>query len=130
MTAGASRAELTITLQPALAPSPQPRPAPTGRALIVRNVGKGGPFWMPIRGPDWMPIDRQRTARRPPPFEARHCNLRALGCELCRRLGFGRIRFELGQLELQLLKHGAALRGLAVLLVPALGDLVLQLLDL
>ncbi len=33
-TVGASRAEPTITRQPALAPSPQPRPAPTGRTLI------------------------------------------------------------------------------------------------
>ena len=57
MTAGASRAEATITRQPALAPSPQPRPAPTARALIVRNVGRGGPYWMPIRGPFWTPID-------------------------------------------------------------------------
>src|SRR5208282_5359427 len=59
MTAGASRAATKITSQPALAPSPQPRPAPTGRALIAQNVGKGGPFRMPIRGPDWMPIDNQ-----------------------------------------------------------------------
>src|SRR5713101_216144 len=57
MTVGASKAERTITRQPALAPSPQPRPAPTARALIVRNVGKGGPFWMPIWGPDRTPID-------------------------------------------------------------------------
>src|ERR1700693_6149162 len=60
MTAGASRAAMTITPQPALAPSPQPRPAPTGRALIAQNVEKGGPFWMPIRGPDRMPIDTRR----------------------------------------------------------------------
>src|SRR5256885_13258456 len=57
MTAGASKAGPTITLQPALAPSPQPRPAPTARALIVRNVGRRGPFWMPIWGPDRTPID-------------------------------------------------------------------------
>src|SRR5437868_548090 len=57
MTAGGSRAATTITRQPALAPSPQPRPAPTGRALIAQNVGRGGPFWMPIRGPDQTPID-------------------------------------------------------------------------
>src|SRR5271165_1886074 len=61
MTAGASRAATKITSQPALAPSPQPRPAPTGRALIAQNVGKGGPFRMPIRGPDWMPIDNLYT---------------------------------------------------------------------
>src|SRR3954463_14920279 len=47
-TAGASRAEPTITPQLALAPSPQPRPAPTGRALIVQNVERRGPSWMPI----------------------------------------------------------------------------------
>src|SRR5437660_6890987 len=57
MTVGVSKAELMITQQPALAPSPQPRPAPTGRALIVQNVGRRGPFWMPIWGPDRMPID-------------------------------------------------------------------------
>src|SRR5208282_4332391 len=62
MTAGASRAATKITSQPALAPSPQPRPAPTGRALIAQNVGKGGPFRMPIRGPDWMPIDSHDAA--------------------------------------------------------------------
>jgi hypothetical protein len=53
----ASRAEPTITRQPALAPSPQPRPAPTGRTLIVRNAKRGGPSWMPIWGPDRTPID-------------------------------------------------------------------------
>src|SRR5437764_6062686 len=62
MTAGGSRAATTITRQPALAPSPQPRPAPTGRALIAQNVGKGGPFWMPIRGPDCMPIDINQSS--------------------------------------------------------------------
>lgn len=56
-TVGASRAEPTITRQPALAPSPQPRPAPTGRTLIVRSAKRGGPFWMPIWGPDPTPID-------------------------------------------------------------------------
>src|ERR1700730_989027 len=45
----------------ALAPPPQPRPAPTGQALIARNVGQGGPYWMPIGGPDRTPIDRLRT---------------------------------------------------------------------
>ena len=57
MTAGASKAETTITHQPALAPSPQPRPAPTAQALIGQNVERGGPFWMPIWGPDPKPID-------------------------------------------------------------------------
>jgi DNA replication protein DnaC len=63
MTVGASKAAPTITQQPALAPSPQPRPAPTARALIVRNEKRGGPFWMPIWGPNPTPIDRDRTAR-------------------------------------------------------------------
>jgi hypothetical protein len=31
--------------------------AAPARALIVRNVGRRGPFWMPIRGPDRTPID-------------------------------------------------------------------------
>src|SRR5882757_366088 len=53
-----------ITLQPALAPSPQPRPAPTARALIVRNVGRRGPFWMPIWGPDRTPIDNPYEIQR------------------------------------------------------------------
>src|SRR5450755_1758265 len=57
MTVGASRAEPTITLQPALAPSPQPRPAPTARALPAEPAAQRGPFWMPIRGPDPTPID-------------------------------------------------------------------------
>src|SRR6516162_4111271 len=51
-TAGASRTVLTITKQPALAPSPQPRPAPTARALPSALVAQRGPFWAPIRGPD------------------------------------------------------------------------------
>src|SRR5690348_18506823 len=38
MTAGASRAELMIIRQPALAPSPQPRPAPTASALPPKHV--------------------------------------------------------------------------------------------
>ena len=56
-TAGASRAEPTITPQPALAPSPQPRPPPTGRALIVQNVERRRPSWMPI----WVPIPHGLT---------------------------------------------------------------------
>src|ERR1700691_6346809 len=60
MTAGVSRAAMTITPQPALAPSPQPRPAPTERALIAQNAEKGGPFWMPIRGPDRTLIDSEK----------------------------------------------------------------------
>src|SRR6202040_4128871 len=45
-------------------PSPQPRPAPTGQALIARNVGRGGPYWMPIGGPDRTPIDNLDTKGR------------------------------------------------------------------
>jgi hypothetical protein len=37
---------------PVIAKSVRDDPDPTGRALVVQNVGKGGPFWMPIRGPD------------------------------------------------------------------------------
>ena len=56
-TAGASRAEQTITRQPALAPSPQPRPAPTARALPPEPVAQGGQNWTPIGGQIWKPID-------------------------------------------------------------------------
>ncbi len=41
-----------------------PRPAPTGRTLIAQNVKRGGPFWMPIRGPDPTPIDTVPSMRR------------------------------------------------------------------
>src|SRR5271167_3849710 len=57
MTAGDSKAALTITLQPALAPSPQPRPAPTARALPPGLVAQVGQNWTPIMGQNWMPID-------------------------------------------------------------------------
>jgi hypothetical protein len=63
MTVGDSRAEPTITRQPALAPSPQPRPAPTGRALVVRDGKQGGPFWTPIWGPNPTPIDSRYQGR-------------------------------------------------------------------
>src|SRR5271169_4531449 len=64
MTAGDSKAALTITLQPALAPSPQPRPAPTARALPPGLVAQVGQNWTPIMGQNWMPIDtEQRTFR-------------------------------------------------------------------
>src|ERR1700720_248250 len=48
MTVGASRAVVTITRQPALAPSPQPRPAPTARALPPNHVARGGQIWKPF----------------------------------------------------------------------------------
>src|SRR6476619_2277532 len=57
MTAGASKAEPTITRQPALAPSPQPRPAPTARSLPPKHAATGGQNWTPIRGQIWKPID-------------------------------------------------------------------------
>src|SRR5271168_4419935 len=63
MTAGDSKAALTITLQPALAPSPQPRPAPTARALPPGLVAQVGQNWTPIMGQNWMPIDN--LAREP-----------------------------------------------------------------
>jgi hypothetical protein len=68
MTAGASRAELTITRQPALAPSPQPRPAPTARALPLKHAVQRGQNWTPIGGQIWKPIDSQtsRHARHRP----------------------------------------------------------------
>src|SRR5271170_7657101 len=57
MTVGASRAELTITRQPALAPSPQPRPAPTAQALPLKHAVPRGQNWTPIGGQIWKPID-------------------------------------------------------------------------
>src|SRR5258708_4963975 len=66
MTAGDSRAELTINRQPALAPSPQPRPAPTARALPSEPVARGGQNWTPIEGQSWKPIDKKMLARREP----------------------------------------------------------------
>src|SRR6476646_1530590 len=59
MTAGASKAEPTITRQPALAPSPQPRPAPTARSLPPKHAATGGQNWTPIRGQIWKPIDNR-----------------------------------------------------------------------
>jgi tripartite-type tricarboxylate transporter receptor subunit TctC len=56
-TVGASRAEQTITRQPALGPSPQPRPAPTARALPPEPVAQEGQNWTPIGGQIWKPID-------------------------------------------------------------------------
>jgi hypothetical protein len=40
---------MTITLQPALAPSPQPGPPPTERALPPKPGAQKGPNWTPIR---------------------------------------------------------------------------------
>jgi hypothetical protein len=45
------------------------------------------------------------------------------------RLGFGSILFQIGELKLELFEDGAALGGLAVLLVAQLGDSELHLLD-
>src|SRR5260370_42567110 len=78
MTAGDSKAALTITPQPALATSPQPRPAPTARALPPGLVAQVGQNWTPIVGQNWMPIDKRtgpvsstaatmRAAKKSPP---------------------------------------------------------------
>src|SRR5271169_4808620 len=61
MTVGASRAELTITRQPALAPSPQPRPAPTAQALPLKHAVPRGQNWTPIGGQIWKPIDSRHS---------------------------------------------------------------------
>src|SRR5450432_3884321 len=53
--------------QPALAPSPQPRPAPTVQALPAELAVQRGPFWMPIRGPNPTPIDKQLVETGPDP---------------------------------------------------------------
>ena len=42
----------------------------TGRTLIARNVKRGGPFWMPIRGPDPTPIDKKAIVRIRAPSSA------------------------------------------------------------
>src|SRR5712672_2362671 len=65
MTAGDSRAELTINRQPALAPSPQPRPAPTARALPSEPVARGGQSWTPIDTSVTL-LARARNHMRPP----------------------------------------------------------------
>src|SRR4051812_25437885 len=52
---------MTITLQPALAPSPQPRPAPTARALPPEPVAQKGQNWTPIGGQIWKPIDTRTS---------------------------------------------------------------------
>jgi hypothetical protein len=75
---------------------------------------------------------QQRTARRPLALEAFYLDLRRSGCRGSQpglRLGFGSIRFQIGELKLELFEDGAALGGLAVLLVAQLGDGELHLLD-
>src|SRR5262249_950951 len=57
MTAGASKAGLTITPKPALALSPQPQPAPTARSLPPELVAREGQNWTPMVGQIWKPID-------------------------------------------------------------------------
>ena len=62
----------------------------------------------------------QRPARRPLALEPFNLDLRGCGrgrSQLGLRLGFGRILFEIGKPKLKLLENGAALGGLAVLLV-------------
>jgi hypothetical protein len=75
---------------------------------------------------------RQRPARRLAPLERRHCDLlarRRIGRDPRRGFGLRGILFHVGELQLELLKHGAAFRGLPKLLVPQLGDRELHLLD-
>jgi len=75
---------------------------------------------------------RQRTARRLAPFEGADLDLlarRRRGGELSRSLGLRCILLHIGKLQLELLKHGAAFRGLPEPLVLELGDRELHLLD-
>jgi hypothetical protein len=48
----------------------------------------------------------QRTASRPAPFERRHHHLlaRRRGCHLARRVRLRRIRLQIGELKLELIK--------------------------
>ena len=65
-------------------------------------------------------VIRQRPARRPLALETFNLDLRGggrSGRQLGLRLGFGRILFEIGKPKLKLLENGAALGGLAVLLM-------------
>ena len=74
----------------------------------------------------------QRPARRLAPLESLAPSIFSrppLRCHLRRRLGLGRVLFEVGELQLELLEERAALRGLAEPLVAQLGDRELQLLD-
>jgi hypothetical protein len=73
----------------------------------------------------------QRTACRPPTFERCHSYLlaRRHSCHLRRRLGLRRIRFQIGQLQLELIEQGTTLRGLAEPIVLELPNRELELLD-
>ena len=73
----------------------------------------------------------QGTACRPAPFERRHRDHVApcCGSHLRRCLGLRSIRFQIGELKLELIKQRAALRGLAEPIVPELPDGELELLD-
>ena len=68
---------------------------------------------------------RQRPARRLAPLEWRNRDLRArrrIRRQLRRGFGLRGILLHVGKLQLELLEHGAAFRGLAEPLVPELGD--------
>src|SRR5262245_1661268 len=69
MTAGASKAGLTITPKPALALSPQPQPAPTARSLPPELVAREGQNWTPMVGQIWKPIDSQGGVCPPPSLQ-------------------------------------------------------------
>ncbi|MFD2185150.1 hypothetical protein, partial [Rhodoplanes azumiensis] len=70
------------------------------------------------------------TARRRLAIEAAHPHRVVRGRhDLRHRLGFGRVLFEVGELQLELLDDGTALRRLTESLVPQLGDQELHLLD-
>src|SRR5215471_17187540 len=77
-------------------------------------------------------VIRQRTACRPLAFEACDLDLcagRSSGSDLRLSLGLRCILFQLAEPKLKLFENGAALGGLAVLLVAQLGDSELHLLD-
>ena len=75
----------------------------------------------------------QRPARRLAPLEGLHLDLRLAAAAVAICAAASRLRcilLQLGKLQLELLEHGAAFRGLAEPLVPQLGDRELHLLDL
>ena len=71
----------------------------------------------------------QGPARRPAPLERRYGHALRRG-DLFQRLRLSPFFLQFEQLQLELVEQRAALRGLAEPLVPQLGDLLLELLDL